>query len=49
MTRDTILMYIKNLIDFCEENRDISEMVITNEELKAITYLYNTCKLWKIK
>ena len=42
MDKNTAILAIKNLIEWLRQNRDLSEIVITNNELEALEYLYNT-------
>ena len=42
MDKNTALTLIGNLIEWLRQNRDLSEIVITNNELEALEYLYNT-------
>ena len=42
MNKNTALMSVGTLIDWLRENRDLSEYIVTNEELEALDYLYNT-------
>ena len=42
MNKNTAILAIENLIEWLRENRDLSETVVTNNELEALEYLYNT-------
>ena len=42
MDKNTAILAIKNLIEWLKENRDLSETVVTNDELEALEYLYRT-------
>lgn len=42
MDKNTAILAIGNLIEWLRENRDLSETVVTNDELEALEYLYNT-------
>ena len=42
MTKNEALMSVGTLIDWLRDYRDLSETIVTNEELEALDYLYNT-------
>lgn len=42
MNKNEALMSVEILIDWLRDNRDLSETIVTNEELEALDYLYNT-------
>lgn len=42
MNKNEALLAVGDLIEWLIENRDLSEDIVTNTELEAIEYLYNT-------
>ena len=42
MDKNTALTLIGNLIEWLRQNRDLSETIVTDNELEALKYLYNT-------
>lgn len=42
MNKNEALLVVSSLIEWLRENRDLSETIVTDNELEAIEYLYNT-------
>ncbi len=42
MDKNKALTLVGNLIEWLRQNRDLSETSVTDNELEALEYLYNT-------